>query len=577
MGRVGLAIVSLFCALAAAPIARHAAADDTVVLGDFEADSQGWRYVGGEEFPGAKGAAARDTSAAHGGVASLKLTADFAGGGAYVGVWKDLPDLQGRDVTQVRIWAKTTNVSSLGARITDSSGQCHQRNDLRLQADGDWHELILPLSDLVGGEHWGGANDGKWHGPAKGFGLNIGRDALAQGAEGAVWLDDVVCAVSAAQLGHPTVLACTLSPRSCRPGFGAKLTYRWDAEPMGRDFSVFVHFVGPDGNIAFQDDHMPPVATAVWSGRVEYEHTIVVPMKAPEGRYRIMLGLYDHAAAERGWDRQKLNVGQGVQATEDNTSCQIGTLIVDAQAPLPKLGPPTLNLDGYHVTFAEEFTDGLDVSAWGPGTRWIAHTPYAGDFGDARFADPEEGFPFTVENGVLRIEAKNDGKGWRGGLLCSVDPKGNGFAQQYGYFEMRAKLPKGEGTWPAFWLLGLPGLKDKSLTNIEIDVLEEYGVNPNALHTTVHLWHPDGKHWADGSPSVVQGMTDDYHTYGVLVTAEDIAFYFDGVELRRVRTPDEAKVPLYVLVDLALGGGWPIDKTPNPSFLYVDYIRVYSK
>lgn len=142
---------------------------------------------------------------------------------------------------------------------------------------------------------------------------------------------------------------------------------------------------------------------------------------------------------------------------------------------------------------------------------------------------------------------------------------------------MRAKLPKGPGVWPAFWLLGVPKLKDKSVTQIEIDVVEQYGAHPNALHTTVHLWGPGGKHTADGKQFSVTGMTDDFHRYGVLVNADHIVFYFDGVELRRIKTPEEAKVPLYLLVDLALGSGWPIDKTPNPSYLEVDYVRAYAK
>lgn len=54
-------------------------------------------------------------------------------------------------------------------------------------------------------------------------------------------------------------------------------------------------------------------------------------------------------------------------------------------------------------------------------------------------------------------------------------------------------------------------------------------------------------------------------------------WYFDGVELWRQPTPPESKTPMYVLVDLALGPGWPIDKTPNPSRMLVDYIRVYAK
>jgi beta-glucanase (GH16 family) len=118
---------------------------------------------------------------------------------------------------------------------------------------------------------------------------------------------------------------------------------------------------------------------------------------------------------------------------------------------------------------------------------------------------------------------------------------------------------------------------DKSVTGIEIDVLEQYGVNPNALCTNVHLWYPDGRHWADDKPFLVAGMTDDFHKYGAMVESDFITVYYDGVELRRVRTPEEAEVPLYILVDLALGGGWPIDKTPNPSYMYVDYVRAYSK
>src|SRR5690606_22264058 len=72
-----------------------------------------------------------------------------------------------------------------------------------------------------------------------------------------------------------------------------------------------------------------------------------------------------------------------------------------------------LDLSGYRLTFEENF-DTLDVSAWGPGTRWIAHTPWYGDFGDAKFTDPQPGFPFTIKDGVLRIEARKgeDGK-WR--------------------------------------------------------------------------------------------------------------------------------------------------------------------
>ena len=551
------------------------AEESSISLDDFEAAPQGWEYVGGWEFPGAKGSLEWDTVAAYKGKGSLRLNADFSKGGAYVGIWKVLPDFKGQYLKEIRVWIKSKGVVDIGVRILDESGQCHQKKNIPLVKTDKWQEVVLRVSDLVGEESWGGANDGKWHGPAEAFGVNIGTDSLADGKAGTLWLDDASCTLSSGGAGTPTVLPCRLLQPSCRPGFGTYLTYRWDAVPMGRDFTVFVHFRGADGRMAFQNDHSPPVATAVWSDRLEYEKTIVVPTATPEGEYDIMLGIYD---PKHGGGRQALKVGDGVAAAEnDPTAYKIGVLKVDAKAPVPKLPGPTLDLKGYHLTFDEDFKGPLSVSAWGPGTRWIAHTPYAGDFGDARFADPEEGFPFTVANGILRIEARKDGERWRAGLLSSMDAKGNGFAQKYGYFEMRAKLPKGLGTWPAFWLLGANSLRDKSVTKIEIDAVEQYGVNPNALFTNVHLWYPDGRHWADGKPFLVTGMTDDFHRYGVMVDSDFITFYYDGVELRRVTTPEEAKVPLYLLVNLALGGGWPIEKTPNPSCMYVDYVRAYSK
>src|SRR5262245_39523181 len=103
----------------------------------------------------------------------------------------------------------------------------------------------------------------------------------------------------------------------------------------------------------------------------------------------------------------------------------------------------TIDLSGYTLTFDEAF-DSLDVSSRGPGTRWIAHTPWNGDFGDAKFADPGPDFPFTVSDGVLRIEArKRGGDRWQSGLLASVDTQDTGFLQSLGYFEMRAKFPAG--------------------------------------------------------------------------------------------------------------------------------------
>ncbi len=378
----------------------------------------------------------------------------------------------------------------------------------------------------------------------------------------------------------PTLRSARVAPTSCRPGYGTRISYDWDAEPLGANCSIFVHFVDAKGRMAFQADHDPPIPTGRWTGRVEYGRTVTVPSDAAPGRYDVVVGFWKSGPASSGGGRRPFKVGEGLVALPGD-ACKVGTLEVSADAPLPTLPPPSLDLAGYKLTFDEDFREPLSISAWGPGTRWIAHTPYAGDFGDAGFGDPGKDSPFSVKDGVLQIEAKKVGDRWRSGLICSVDPKGEGFSQKYGYFEMRAKLPRGLGTWPAFWLMGVPQLKEpkdkKTITQIEIDVVEQYGVGPNSLHTTLHLWGPGDFHRAEGDTSIVQGMTDDFHTYGVLVEEDFTTFYFDRAELRKDRTPKEAKVPLYLMVDLALGGGWPIDKTPNPSRMLVDYVRAYAK
>jgi beta-glucanase (GH16 family) len=236
-----------------------------------------------------------------------------------------------------------------------------------------------------------------------------------------------------------------------------------------------------------------------------------------------------------------------------------------------------LDLSQYETTFSEDF-DSLDVSARGPGSRWIAHTPYNGDFGDAAFADPAPGFPFSVDNGILRIEARKTANGkWRSGLLASVDAKGNGFAQKFGYFEMRARLPAGDGVWPAFWLLGAK----RDTHQAEIDVMEFYGHAPAEYLATVHDWNLNDAAQSQTAiariPVKPGELSDGFHTYGAKVDANAIHFFFDRREVGTLPAYADFAQPMYLLVDLGLGGGWPFDRAPNPFFMYVDYVRAWQQ
>lgn len=234
-----------------------------------------------------------------------------------------------------------------------------------------------------------------------------------------------------------------------------------------------------------------------------------------------------------------------------------------------------LDLHGYKLTFDEPF-DRLAVSPWGPGTRWIAHTPWMGDFGDAQFTDPGPHSPFSIDKGVLSIIMKRVNGKWTSGLLASIDRNGNGFAQTTGYWEMRAKLPDGNGVWPAFWLsaIGTPGQGSP-----EIDALEYYGRDPGKYLATMHVWK-DGTDTVGETKAVnvePGSLSQSYHLYGVQVERDGVFIYLDRHLVTQFEARTEYLKPKAVLLNLAAGGGWPITGMPDPSVMKIDYVRAYQR
>ncbi len=170
-----------------------------------------------------------------------------------------------------------------------------------------------------------------------------------------------------------TILPATVNPEAVRPGDAFKISYNWDAQPMANDYTVWVHIRNGNGETVLQDDHTPPfpTRTSTWSGGFNYTRLIRIPSNLQEGEYSITAGLYGDGG------RQALVAGTGVIPGPEY-SYQIALFTVDADAPIPPLDSdkePTLDLTGYHITFQDEFDGSLDVSALGPGTKWIAHTP----------------------------------------------------------------------------------------------------------------------------------------------------------------------------------------------------------
>ena len=179
--------------------------EQTVLLDDFETERMDWGFTRGEEFPGAQGSMQRHEVAKNG-QHSLRVSADFTGGGAYVGLRRNLTSSGFRDVRALRFWLKGENARAYTISVVDGTGQCHQKKGFPIAATDDWQEVRVAIADLVGGEHWGGANDGRWHGPARQIGLSFERGWLKKREEpkAMLWLDDleVKALLSAVSLGQ---------------------------------------------------------------------------------------------------------------------------------------------------------------------------------------------------------------------------------------------------------------------------------------------------------------------------------------------------------------------------------------
>jgi beta-glucanase (GH16 family) len=238
---------------------------------------------------------------------------------------------------------------------------------------------------------------------------------------------------------------------------------------------------------------------------------------------------------------------------------------------------PVLIEDFNEDTAPNRRIESFSAKRLGP-ARWTTHTPWNGDFGDAIFLDPEPERPFKIRDGILSITAFKDQQGrWFSGLLAAADYTGAGTGTRYGYFEARMKMPPGPGTWPAFWLGALMPVQSTE-AKLEVDVIEYYGHITGAYAANLHVWK-DGKDRGAGAKIEVPdgSLVADFHTYGVDISPKAIVFFHDGKQVWSQPTPPEHIGPLYPIINLALGSGFPIDKTQNPSTLLVDYVHVYGR
>ena len=189
-----------------------------------------------------------------------------------------------------------------------------------------------------------------------------------------------------------------------------------------------------------------------------------------------------------------------------------------------------------------------------------------------------------VDSGLLVIEARKEDMKGNKYTSARLVSKGKG-DWTYGRFEIRARLPKGVGTWPAIWMLG-------SATPLEwpddgeIDIMEHVGFNHGQIHASVHTkkyYHSIGTQKT--AITQVPDCSEAFHVYAMEWDKETITVFVDDRPYFKFRNEHTGKdawpfnKPCYLLLNIAVGGNWGgqkgVDETIWPQKMEVDYVRVY--
>jgi beta-glucosidase len=281
------------------------------------------------------------------------------------------------------------------------------------------------------------------------------------------------------------------------------------------------------------------------------------------------------------WPNDRLRAGS-VPAAELQESWPLGYGLHYAAGAAPPAG--------YRLVWADEFaTDGLpDPGRWSYDTM-SNRSGWANEERQYYAAARRENS--RVENGVLILEARHEPtrafKDSGGQEYTSARLVTNGHQSwTYGFFEIRAKLPCGRGTWPAIWMLA-----DAPVINWpdigEIDIMEHVGFDPGVVHGTIHTKaYNHVINTARGDQATVADACAAFHRYQltwtpdrIVIGADDKPYFRFDREVNGGHDVWPFDAPQYLILNIAVGGTWGgqegIDDEAFPERMEVDYVRVY--
>jgi hypothetical protein len=517
----------------------------------------------------------------HNGRHCLKLHYHFVGTGnfQYLGIPYKVRILA--PVHKLRFWLKGDNSKcSYGVQLTDAGGETHQYSKNTGQGGlidfTGWKEIIIDLDS--GHEMWGGDKNGKLDYPITTITFTIGQptdngkllplesdlffDSLSVDSDKSI-PETLGSQIAVTSPPYASAIKGDTTIDLVAPGFTNLTVKCWkQGEGFGSDSTVAAVVLDAKGggSFVFQAD--------------DYPHgplTVRIIGECGSFKDNCYLQLYN-----RG----------GVSWNEG----------------IPKNPPPAAK--GMSLVFADDFDRPLSISSADLKATYYDHKPPNGsqDFSVHTFSSHDSPKnPFYQVDSYLRIRASDAAHS--AGLLSSMKNDASGITARVPcYFECRFIGSNAIGTWPAFWLLTdymTDHLKGRKVPCDELDIIEAYGGEgprePNAFDAymvTPHCWEQgdaskalEKKAFAGlhnpirmrrfGIPST---WFETFHTYGCKITDTDTIYYCDNVEVGRHETfPVSRQRPFFFLINLATGGGWPVDLSRYAGIadMYVDYVRVY--
>ena len=241
------------------------------------------------------------------------------------------------------------------------------------------------------------------------------------------------------------------------------------------------------------------------------------------------------------------------------------------------------SIAGYNLVWSDEFDgDVLDQSSW---TYEMGNGCNIGLCGWGNnelqiYTDSEENA--LVADGKLTITAKEESP-YSSARIITQDKR----EFRFGRIDVRAKLPKGQGIWPAIWMLG-SNISEVSWPACgEIDIMELVGHEPKKSHGTAHWGRSgEGSQFRGNSFSLNEDFSDRYHVFTLLWKNNSLQWYVDETLFHTITTDDTSGFSypfnneFFFIMNIAVGGNWPgepDETTLFPQTMEVDYIRVFQE